>query len=115
MSSPLVGVWELISDSDDGIALFSDTYYSIVITTKNRATFKTAEPTEAEAAEAYRTLTTAAGTYHLSGTTLVCQRTVNRNPNWTGQDVSFDASVHGDRLTLSGGVNAPSREWKKVE
>ena len=67
MNSLLAGAWELVSDTQSGIAVFTDTYFNITITAKDRLPFKAAEPTDAEAAEAYRTLSTAAGTYESRG------------------------------------------------
>jgi hypothetical protein len=113
MTSPIEGAWQFVSDSQDGIMVFSDSYYSVVISAKNRSKLKSENPTEAEAAEVFRTLTTAAGPYKLVGTTLVCGRIANKNPNWTGVDASFEITLDGARLTLQGGANATV--WKKVE
>ena len=108
MNSPLAGAWELVSDTQNGIAVFTDTHYNITWGAKDRAKFKVDEPTDAEAAEAYRTLSTAAGTYEVSGTTLILHRTVNRNPNWTGKDAHWEVSIDGDQLT------ADNLVWKRV-
>jgi hypothetical protein len=108
MSSKLAGAWELVSDSSNGLAVFTDTHFNVTWIEKNRAKFKTDEPTDAEAAEAFRTLNTAAGTYEISGDTLIFHRYVNRHPNWTGVDVHSEFSIDGDQLTFL------SRIWKKV-
>ena len=108
MSSLLAGAWELVSDSENGIAVFTDTHYNLTFAAKNRARFVTDEPTDAEAAEAYRTLGTAAGTYEISGTTMIFHRIVNRNPNWTEKDVHWEFSIDGDQLTTD------NRVWKRV-
>jgi hypothetical protein len=107
-NSQLAGAWELVSDTQIGIAVFTDTYFNITITAKDRRPFKAAEPTDAEATEAYRTLSTAAGTYDISGTTLILHRTVNRNPSWTGKDAHWEVSIDGDQLT------ADNLVWKRV-
>jgi hypothetical protein len=107
-NSQLAGAWELVSDTQNGIAVFTDTYFNITITAKDRQPFKADEPTDAEAAEAYRTLSTAAGTYEISGTTLILHRKVNRNPSWTGKDAYWEVSIDGDRLT------ADKLVWKRV-
>ena len=116
MSSPLAGAWQMVSDTHDGIAVFSDTYYSIVMAEKNRAKFKADKPTEAEAAEAYRTLSTAAGSYEIVGTTLVFHRVVNRNPSGTGGDLYFEFTLDNEQLTMEGTPNRndPWR-WQKVQ
>jgi hypothetical protein len=116
MSSPIAGAWKMVSDSVDGIAVFSDSYFSIVISEKNRAKFKAEEPTEAEAAKAFHAVSTAAGRYELSGTTLVCHRIANLNPNRAGMDGSFEITLAGDRLTMKGGESDdPTWVWTKVE
>ena len=85
MNSQLAGAWELVSDTQNGIAVFTDTYFNITITAKDRQPFKAAEPTDAEAAEAYRTLSTAAGTYDISGTTLILHRIGQSKPELDGE------------------------------
>lgn len=108
MNSQLAGAWELVSDTQNGIAVFTDTYFNMTIMAKDRQPFKADEPTDAEAAEAYRTLSTAAGTYEISGATMILHRTVNRNPNWTGKDVHWEVSIDGNQLTAGNLV------WKRV-
>ncbi len=108
MGSKLTGAWELVSDSSDGLAVFTDTHFNVTWTAKNRKKFKGDEPTDEEAVKAYHTLSTAAGTYETSGTTLVFHRFVNRNPNWTGMDADSEFTVDGDQLTFF------SMLWKKV-
>ena len=115
MSSPIAGAWEMISDSQNGIAVFTDTYFSIVMADKNRKRFAANEPTDTEAAEAYRTLSTAAGTYEISRSIIVFHRIANRNPNWTGVDVSLDFSMDGDRATMTSPSGATVWVWRKVE
>ena len=36
MNSQLAGAWELVSDTQNGIAVFTDTYFNITITAKDR-------------------------------------------------------------------------------
>jgi len=108
MGSLLAGAWELVSDTQNGIAVFTDTYYNITWVPNNRAKFEVDEPTDAEAVVAYRALATAAGTYDITGTTVVLHRVVNLNPNWTGKDVHWEYSIDGDRLTIG------DRLWKRV-
>lgn len=112
MSSPIAGAWQLVSDSQDGILIFSDNYYGVVMSAKNRSKFKRENPTEAEAAEVYQTLTTAAGPYKLVGTSLVCGRIANKNPNATGVDATFEITLDRARLTLQSGSTTV---WERVE
>ena len=108
MNSLLAGAWELVSDTQNGIAVFTDTYYNITWAPINRVKFKVDEPTDAEAVVAYRELATAAGTYDFTGTTVVFHRVVNLNPNRTGKDVHWEYSIEGDQLTMG------ERVWKRV-
>jgi hypothetical protein len=108
MSSPLAGAWELVSDSSNGIALFTDTYFNVTWAAKNREKFEADEPTDEEAAAAYRTLNTAAGTYEISGENFIFHRLVNRNPNWTGVDDHTKIVIDGDQFKMF------SMLWRKV-
>lgn len=109
MSSPLAGAWTLVSDTYDGVAVLTDNYFNITWAQKDRKPFELDEtPTNTEAAEAYRTFSSAAGRYVISGAKAILNRIVNRNPSWTGQDVEWDFKVEGDYMTLG-----PNR-WKKV-
>ena len=108
MNSQLTGAWQLVSDTQNGIAVFTDTHYNITWAAKNRAKFKVDEPTDAEAVVAYRALATAAGTYDITGTTVVLHRVVNLNPNWTGKDVHWEYSIEGGQLKMG------DRVWKRV-
>ena len=113
MRSPLGGAWEMVSDTMNGIAVFTDSYFSIVMAEKNRKRFATEVPTDSEAAEAYRTLSTAAGTYDLAGSTITFHRLANRNPNWTGVDISFDFSIEGQQATMKNDEGDIVWVWRK--
>ena len=54
MSSPFVGAWEVVSDVSEGFWVFTETHYSLATMQKNRKRFQGSEPTQEEAAEAYR-------------------------------------------------------------
>lgn len=108
MASPLAGAWELQSDTEVGLALFTDTHFSMSLSDRDRPAFASDDPTDAEAAEAFRTLQCAGGTYEIRGSTLVFHRLVNRHPNWTGRDYRWDYRLDGDRLTMG------ERNWRKV-
>ena len=108
MRTQLAGAWELVSGDQNGLAVFTATHFNMTLTAKDRKKFQAEEPTDAEAAEAYRTLSTAAGTYEIAGTRMHLHRIVNRNPNWTGKDVHWEFRLDGDQLTLDNQV------WKRV-
>ena len=95
MSSPLAGAWILVSDTYQGVAVLTDSHFNISWSEKDRKPFKLAEnPTDTEAAEAYRSFSSAAGTYMVSGNVAKLHRIVNRNPSWTGQDVEWEFNDH---------------------
>ena len=57
MASPLVGAWEKTSGPVGGIYVFTETHYAGIFENKDRVRgFKGETPTEAEEAEAYRTM-----------------------------------------------------------
>lgn len=66
MSSPLVGAWEAVSDTDQGISVFTETHFSMVVMPKNRQRSEGSEPTPEEAMAAYRGVRALAGTYTIS-------------------------------------------------
>ena len=65
---------------------------------KNRKRFQRSEPTEAEEAEAYRTMRAGSGTYTISGSVLTLHQQAPRHPNGGAEVVEF--SIEGDELTL---------------
>ncbi len=82
MAYTLVGAWELVDDPDwRSLEIFTSTHYSNVEVGKDRKRFECDEPSEAEQAEAYRSVHAGAGTYTLSGATLSRSEDLNRNPN----------------------------------
>ena len=56
MSNPLVGAWEMVNDARTGYLVFTESHYGNVNAYNDRKTFKGAQPTEAEALEAYQSL-----------------------------------------------------------
>ena len=110
MSSPLAGAWVLVSDTHEGVGVMTERYFNITWAEKDRKPFKQDEnPSQAEAAEAYRSFSSAAGRYELSGNVATLHRMVNRNPSWHGQAVKWEYRLEGDHLTF--GPNL----WKRVE
>ena len=55
MNSPLVGVWELTAEPFNGLMIFTETHECHLFNLPNRQPFaKPGEPTDAEAAAAFR-------------------------------------------------------------
>lgn len=77
MSSPLVGAWEAVSDTDQGISVFTETHFSMVVMPKNRQRSEGSEPTPEEAMAAYRGVRALAGTYTISGSRATFKRVAN--------------------------------------
>ena len=99
MGSPLVGAWEAESDTSEGFLILTETHCSMTFNPKNRKRFQGSEPTEEEAAEAYRTLGASAGTYTVSGSTAILREIVCRVPNHVGGDLKIEFAIEGDRMT----------------
>ena len=110
MNSVLVGAWEICEENPQGwrgILVFTEKHHAHVFEDQDRfCGFKGEQPTEAEEAEAYRTMRAGGGTWTISGNILTLNEEFSRIPM---QDlhVSFQFDVKGDKLTLViGGENA---------
>ena len=118
MSSPLVGVWELVSDSRDGLHLFTESHYTMVQMTKNRKRYQGNEPTQAEEAEAFRTFSGRGGRYEVSGSTVTFHRTIVRNPQAIDTERKYRFTIEGNRMNWVGiepdGSRGPEMLWQKV-
>ncbi len=112
--SSIVGVWELISDTHDGLMIDTGKYHIFLISEKNRSPYANAnEPTEAEELAAFRSAFAGAGIFSLSGTTATYQAKLGTRPNGLGQTYTGEFIVDGDRLVenLPSGV---THEWRRV-
>ena len=115
MASQFVGAWEWVSDTMQGIAVFTESHYSDTFMSKDRKPFvNEAEPTEAEQAEAYRTLSAGSGTYAVSGSTLTLNEETNRNPSGAGRPMIADFTIDGDKLILTRQSDGLVVTFKKV-
>ena len=57
MASPLAGAWEIIDDNYKGLFVWTDTHYSDAFMQTGRKNFQDENnPTDAEAAEAFKTI-----------------------------------------------------------
>ena len=119
MSSPLVGAWEPVSDTRQGVFVCTETHYANVAMSKNRQRSERSEPTPEEAMTAYRAVNALAGTYTVSGSRATFKRAANLRADLIGRDLEFEFNVEGDRLTariISGAPQFEGQElvWRKV-
>ena len=119
MASPLTGAWEMVSDVDQGVVVFTDTHFSLVVMPKNRQRSTNSEPSPEEAMESYQTVRALAGTYTTSGSTATMKRVANSRADTVGLNAVMEFGIQGDRLTLkpiSGTSRATGQEmmWRKV-
>ena len=115
MSSPLVGAWELVSDTRQGVMVCSETHFSITMASKNRQRIE--EPTSDEIIEAYQDVNALGGTYAVSGSKLTYNREVNLRLDIVGIPVEAEFTIDGDRLTwrsISGTTRPREDVWRKV-
>ena len=119
MSSPLVGAWELVSDTHQGVMVCSETHYSFTISSKNRQRIE--EPATDDMVESYRDVNANVGTYTVSGAKLTFHRdgTLRINLIEVPAVAEFTAefTIEGDRLSwrLISGTTRPREDvWRKV-
>lgn len=112
--SSITGVWELISDTHDGLMIDTGKYHMFLISEKNRAPYANPNaPTEAEELAAFRSAFAGAGLFSLSGTAATYVAKLGTRPNGLGQTYTGEFIVDGDRLVenLPSGV---THEWRRV-
>ena len=118
MSSPWVGVWEMVSDSWEGLGIITETHFSFVNGAKNRWRFDGDGPTDSEASEAYRQLFAMAGTFTASGSAVTHHVLSCHNPNMVGREFSEEFTIQGDRMTsrsiLPDGTPGPESTWRRI-
>ena len=66
-NNPLVGAWELVSESDTGIIIYTGSHYAASLMPKDRQRSTRDETTPDEALDAILTCPALAGTYTVSG------------------------------------------------
>ena len=110
-NNPLVGAWELVSDSDVGIRIYTGSHYAVLSMPKNRKRAAGNQATPDEALEALNTCPVLAGTYTLSGSRITLTRLANSRPHLSGRTLLVDHTIQGDNMTttqVSGGVTVGS-------
>ena len=114
--APLIGAWELVDETRQGILIFTGTHYSIVQREKERNLPKGDQYTPEEALEALYACGALAGTYTVSGGILTMERTANTRPESIGVTAVMEFTVEGDVMKargVSGGV-AGEVTWRRI-
>ena len=110
-NNPLVGAWELVSDSNVGIRIYTGSHYAMLGAPKNRKRAAGNQATPDEALAALNSCPALAGTYTLSGSRIILTRLANSRPHLSGQTLLVDHTIQGDNMTttqVSGGVTVGS-------
>ena len=100
-NNPLVGAWELVSDSRVGIRIYTGSHYAMLGAPKDRTRSAGNQATPDEALEAFNSCFALAGTYTLSGSRVTHTRLANTRPNLSGQAMVVDHAIHGDTMTAT--------------
>jgi len=116
VGSPLVGAWELVNDTRQGVLIFTGTHYAVVQMQKERNLPKGDQYTPEEALEALYTCGALAGTYTVSGGTLTMERTANTRPESVGVTAVWEFTVEGDVMKgrVVSGSAADEATWRRV-
>ena len=119
MSSPQTGAWELISDAQEGFAVFTQSHFNIYVVGKPGTGFAGSETAEEQSEAASRTMRGSGGTYTVSGSAAVLHYLVTRVPNYVGRDLKIEFEIDGDALTIQGtqpdGTRMESSTWRRLE
>ena len=114
MAYSLVGAWELVDDPDwRELQIFTEAHYCILEVRKDRKSFKGDQPSEAEQAEAYRSMGAGGGTYTLSGSTLALSENLNRDPIGTSK-VCEIIWIDDDSLKFNWGVQSEEYAYRRI-
>lgn len=116
--SPIAGAWELVSETEAGLIVATDTYASAIFVARDRSGFHASQPTQTEEAAAYRTFAAQAGPYTVTGSRVTHHRIYTRNPNVAGTDEHFEFRIDGQRMWLQSvredGTHGPEMLWRKA-
>jgi hypothetical protein len=99
---PIVGAWELVSDSRVAIAIFTGSHYAFVGAPKDRRPSAGDQATPDEALEALNSCPALSGTYTVSGSRIAQIRVANTRPHLSGCPAVVDYTTNGDTLTSTG-------------
>ncbi len=113
-SSPIAGAWELVSEEWVGLMIMTDTQYRYIMTRKDRpsVTAGANELSDADVANLYHSFDAQCGSHTVSGSTLLRQPVVVKDPRDKGREISIEFAIDGEELTTRRG----QRElfWRKA-
>ena len=114
--SPLIGAWEMVDDTEQGVIIFTGTHHAVVRMHKERDLPKGEQYTPEEALTVLYTSGAQAGPYTLSGTTLTLERTAHLRPERVGENAVLEITVEGDMLETRAvsGVSVSDVTWRRV-
>ena len=140
LQTSIVGVWKLSSftrkdlQSGEVTNVFGERAVGYLIYTKagrifaflvgsDRKALNTAEPTDSERAELFKSMVGYTGTYKVEGGKIIVRADASWIQSWTGINRPQIAQVVGDRLTISATLKSPrdgrevavSNIWDRVE
>ena len=113
-SSPIAGAWKLISEEWVGLMVMTDTEYRYIMTRKDRlsVTARVNELSDADLATLYHSFDAQCGRHTVSGSNLLRQPVVVKDPRDKGREISIEFEIDGEELTTRRG----QRElfWRKA-
>ena len=114
--SPLVGAWEMVNDTEQGVLIFTGSHYAVARMHKERDLPKGEQYTPEEALTALYTSGAQAGPYTVSGTTLTLERTAHLRPERVGENAVLEITLEGDTLETraASGVSVSDVTWRRV-
>ena len=112
----LIGAWELVNHTRQGVLIFTGTHYAVVHMQKERDLPKGDQYTPEEAFEALYTFGALAGTYTIAGNTVTMERIASSRPEGVGVAAVQEFTVEGDTLNLRGvsGIRPDDMNWRRV-
>ncbi|UCE42252.1 MAG: lipocalin-like domain-containing protein [Candidatus Aminicenantes bacterium] len=119
-SSSIVGTYIYELEDQEGIAIWTETHFIYLLTSKMRMPFKDEEPTESEKAAAFTSLTADGGTYTFSGPSrITVHRLFSSDPNLVGTEFMFDFEIDGDSakywIIQPDGSRGPEGRSRKIK
>ena len=99
-TSVLAGAWEYLSERRNGLLLQTDSHYTLIETNKDRPRPAGPSPqmSDAEVAQLYAGLSVQAGTYTISGSTMIRVPLVALNPDLQGREFPVEFKLEADIL-----------------
>ena len=114
--TPLIGTWELVDDTRQGVLIFTGPHYAVVQMQKQRDLPKGDQYTPEEAFEALYTFGALGRTYTINGNTVTMDRIAGSRPEGVGVAAVQEFTVEGNTLGLRSvsGIRPGSMNWDRV-